>query len=239
MWDVPISKGSCEDFCEDSTSNTPGTWVMPAVVIIEIKRLCGYSQRAQGLQEALQFLSLRFPYSPLPLALLLPQALTAPMQSQKACPADTKRWDEYSWKVVWWCGPERPGLNVQTQGLKAREGVDSILVSLHLDDFHIHEPSVWWPMDLEIKNKLSLLLGEAETSCAKSPHFRVWVGVHHESSCGQPTSKNFRKTKVNWLGSKDPPQSQVLWRPRILGNRIKRGLCSQIRLGFDSSSVFN
>jgi len=58
---------------------------MPAVVvIIEIKRTCGYSQGAQGLQEALQFLSLRFPYSPLPLALLLPQALAIPKSEKCA-----------------------------------------------------------------------------------------------------------------------------------------------------------
>lgn len=64
---------------------------MPAVVVItEIKRNCGYSPEAKGLQEALQFLSLRLPYFPLPLALLLQQALAVPIQSQKACSKDTK-----------------------------------------------------------------------------------------------------------------------------------------------------
>lgn len=52
----------------------------PAVVMIEIKRTCGYSQ---VLQEALQFLSLKFPYSPLPLALLLLQALAVPYKVRK------------------------------------------------------------------------------------------------------------------------------------------------------------
>lgn len=67
-----------------------GDIVMSVVaIIIETKRTCTYSQGAQSLQEALEFLSLRFPYSPPP-ALLLSQALAVPMRSQKVHSADTE-----------------------------------------------------------------------------------------------------------------------------------------------------
>lgn len=95
-------------------------------------------------------------------------------------------------------------------------------------------------MDLEIQNKPSPLVGEAGTSCANSSHFRVWVGLQNDKYMWPTHQQKLQENKglTDWA-------ARFLLRATCFGglgywgNCIKYGLCSQIRLGFDSGSVIN
>lgn len=161
-------------FYEDSTSNNTKHVAVVVVVIIiittEIKRTCTYSQGAQEsstekkkkkrvFNRTFQFLGLSyFLVLPSPLAILLPQALATSIKNQKVHPADTKGWDECSWRDKL-AGPRKP-TGFRPKVWKSEVWTPFLCLSF-LNDFHMHEPCAWCPMALEIQSKLFSLLGEA------------------------------------------------------------------------------